>query len=630
MTALFVVYLAGFTWSTLTKSPYNVVYDEVKVITKPAVIEEEQEDNVLPTTTNGKAKPLLGPDGEQLEELDVQETLILEDKGTRAVRSLLTGLPSPSSKGWTLASLLVNVVLMLFVLDYCYRAAIWYPSQDLAFARLGYVSDKTATVLVREPSEAQLPLYLSYRYADPPKAASASKFDGAWKHVSTVTSLTNATDYTVALTITGLRPDTRYQYAFSNAQQGFFITAPKMGQFSSRTALQDTFTFVHTSCVIPHFPYNPLHHPLHIPGFPYLAKWLKSIKPAFMLFLGDFIYIDVPLRHGVDAETYRRAYRQVYASPDWPLVTATSLDQSTESYDDFDIPWIHAYDDHEIQNDWAANTTGVFSAAFDPYTHYHVAANPPLHGQSSLPTTIKNPLSPSAVTYFSYTYGPASFFLLDCRRFRTTPAQPDSTMLGPAQLEAVLAWLRAPTPPGVRWRIIVSSVPFTKNWRVNAHDTWAGYLDERRALLEAMWDAQARPASPGHVILSGDRHEFAATAFPPPGATEAQRSRWPRERCTVHEFSCSPLNMFYLPVRTYAAAVDDVGRPVPDERDGLEDVELRYAPDGNHKFGAVSVRRETGSGQSVLEYRLFIGGEEVWSHLLVAPGGLAEADGLWG
>lgn len=39
-----------------------------------------------------------------------------------------------------------------------------------------------------------------------------------------------------------------------------------------------------------------------------------------MLFLGDFIYIDVPKRFGVTVEDYRREYRQVYSSPDWPAV----------------------------------------------------------------------------------------------------------------------------------------------------------------------------------------------------------------------------------------------------------------------------------------------------------------------
>lgn len=75
-------------------------------------------------------------------------------------------------------------------------------------------------------------------------------------------------------------------------------------------------------------------------------------------------------------------------------------------------------------------------------------------------------------------------------------------------------------------------------------DTWAGYLNERQLILEAMWDVGLR-GSCGVVIISGDRHEFAATAFPPPS-----NSRWPVS-ATVNEFSTSPLSQFYLPVHTY-------------------------------------------------------------------------------
>ena len=119
-------------------------------------------------------------------------------------------------------------------------------------------------------------------------------------------------------------------------------------------------------------------------------------------------------------------------------------------------------------------------------------------------------------------------------------------MLGARQLTDVLAWLHAPTPRGVRWKIVISSVPFTKNWsfggRLSGNDTWGGFLEERKTILEAMWDATTKGT--GVVVLSGDRHEFAATRFPPP---EGQS----KGRHDVVEFSASPLNMFYLPVRTY-------------------------------------------------------------------------------
>jgi len=241
-----------------------------------------------------------------------------------------------------------------------------------------------------------------------------------------------------------------------------------------------------------------------------------------MLFLGDFIYIDVPHRFGTDAETYRREYRQVYASPEWPSVSS-------------DLPWLHVIDDHEIANDWDGNTTGVYQAAVDPWQHYQMAVNPPP--------------ARSGETYFTFTQGPASFFLMDTRRYRSpefakSTTDASKTMLGSQQLRDLLAFLRDPPPHGVRWKVVGSSIPFTKNWRFNDEDTWAGYLAERQIILEAMWNVGLQ-GGVGVVVLSGDRHEFAATSFPPPPG-----SRWPLS-ATVHEFSTSPLSMFYLPLRTY-------------------------------------------------------------------------------
>ena len=82
---------------------------------------------------------------------------------------------------------------------------------------------------------------------------------------------------------------------------------------------------------------------------------MKSIPGGaqFMIFLGDFIYIDVPKRFGTTTEDYRREYRQVYASPDWPAVGQN-------------LSWIHVLDDHEIANDWDGNVTGVYNNAVDP------------------------------------------------------------------------------------------------------------------------------------------------------------------------------------------------------------------------------------------------------------------------
>lgn len=48
-----------------------------------------------------------------------------------------------------------------------------------------------------------------------------------------------------------------------------------------------------------------------------------NIPPEFLLFLGDFIYADVPVYFGNDLEAYRRLYRRVYASQEFREVYHT-------------------------------------------------------------------------------------------------------------------------------------------------------------------------------------------------------------------------------------------------------------------------------------------------------------------
>ena len=500
--------------------------------------------------------------------------------------TLLSGLPNPSSLSWSVVTVAINFLLALFTADMVYRGPLSYPSHDLSFARVGYISDSGARILVREPDSAQWPLYISYRGAP---SENVEDVDHSWQSAGKVYWLSNETDFTYTLDIPHLRPSTRYQYTVSNNHGGYFTTAPPNGKTLPGT---EKLTFLTSSCIKPRFPYNPLAHPLSIPGLKHLARWLPSLEASFMLFLGDFIYVDVPRRLGFDPETYRREYRQVYASPDWPSVSAN-------------LPWLHVLDDHEIANDWDANTTAPYPAAADPWNIYHASINPP-------------PTSPGA-SYFTFTHGPASFFLMDTRRYRSSssahpPNSPHKTMLGRQQLSSLLRFLSDRPPSGVKWKFVITSIPFTRNWRFGSSDTWAAYLHERQLILEAMWTASSTSSGTGIVILSGDRHEFAATAFPPP-----KDGKWPLS-ATVHEFSTSPLSMFYLPVRTYR------------EEEGEDEVCIKYVPDGNSKFGAVDVEAEKG-GQGVVRFRLFVDGVETWRYVLTSPpaiGGGRGRDAIWG
>ena len=510
------------------------------------------------------------------------------ENGSYVLRTLLLGIPNSMSTSWSLITFTINALLVLGVVDVVYRGPMLYQSHELSFTRVGFVSDTSAKVLIREPDSAQMPLYFSYR------GAPGSGMDDAWRSAGQSFRLTNETDFTTTFTLNGLRPLTRYQYAASNNHTGFFTTAPPSGQ---TVPGRGKFTFLTSSCIKPRFPYNPFSHPLTIPGLKHLGKWIPELHASFMLFLGDFIYIDVPHRLGSDAETYRREYRQVYSSPDWPAVSDS-------------LPWLHVLDDHEIANDWDKQTADPYPAATDPWNIYHTSLNPP-------------PILPNA-SYFQFTQGPASFFLMDTRRHRSPeyPAlarSPDKTMLGAAQLSSLLAFLKRDEPAGVKWKFVISSIPFTRNWRLNSADTWANYLHERRIILEAMWDVSLRGDGVGVVVLSGDRHEFAATAFPPP-----KDGKWPLS-ATVHEFSTSPLSMFYVPVRSYWEVSGE---------DDVEEVCIKYAPDGNSKFGAVELEEVVGGEQGLLRFRLFVDGVESWDYVLMTPPAVSGAgrakDAIWG
>ncbi|KAK5937264.1 hypothetical protein PMZ80_010564 [Knufia obscura] len=514
------------------------------------------------------------------------------------LKTLVFGIPNWHEWEFTYITIGLNVLVTLLSLDLVFRGPALYDGEKLKFSRLGYVDHTSARVLMREPDPHNLPVYV---YLKPSAKTN-------WSAVDKVYYTQEETDYTYPIVFEGLQPDTAYAYSLSNDLGGTFRTAP-----APSSAAAKSLTFLTSSCIKANFPYNPFAHSLSIHGFKYMSKVLKSLpSPAsFMLFLGDFIYVDVPFRLSSTQEHYRSEYRRVYASPSWKLPG-------------FHIPWIHTLDDHEIANDWAGgNETEPFPAASDPFIHYHASVNPPLP-----PSAPDGP--ETNTTYFQFTQGPASFFMMDTRRYRTEPeteksAISDTTkplygsssassqateygpsMLGPEQLQALLAFLQTPEGPNVHWKFVASSVPFTKNWRFGTSDTWGGFLSERKRILDAMHFAEAS-LGVRVIILSGDRHEFAAVRFPPRLASEVSD---PTSSLGPHEFSVGPLSMFYLPFRTFKQ-VDD------------EDVALAYFPDGNSKLGSIHIEPATGASRayarSTLTYKLWVDGTVAWEYYLDSP-----------
>ena len=604
MFTLFAIYVPSFIWSYFQEPKIEVVSDALDV-----VVQEVRE--------NGDDRATADDDGEHASpngrvvsaKVAVQETIVVRKKPLGVLETLLTGTPSPRSLLLSSLTFLINLAFTGMVFDRIYSEHK-VTADDLSFARVGYVSQSEAKLLIREPDQSKMPVTVDVRIKDP-----QPPFDNPlWQTAGGVKWTLNETDYTAVFTIP-LRHSKRrtYEWTTSNGHSGEFTSAPTPGEATGVPG--EPFTFLATSCVISRLPYDPRDHPLAIPGMRHLANLLPSLHAQFMLFLGDFIYIDVPKWWGKRVEDYRQKYRQVYASPDWPAVGQN-------------LSWIHVLDDHEIANDWSSNQTGVYHNAVEPWRHYHTAVNPPPARKAGTLVARRG------ATYYEFAQGPASFFMLDTRSYRSNNRIPFNssakTMLGAEQLDDFLAFLRRPEPRGIKWKIVASSVPFTKNWPVNKGDTWGGFLRERSRVLEAMWDVAARGV--GVVILSGDRHEFAATKFPPPPG-----SKWP-DSATVYEFSASPLSQFYSPWGTYKqtddsdVAIKSVSGPAGTSCERML-THPRYINTGNSKFGAITIETLAAGEVSSLKYRLFVDGVEAWNTVILSPeeaeGDRAGATSFW-
>lgn len=185
-------------------------------------------------------------------------------------------------------------------------------------------------------------------------------------------------------------------------------------------------------------------------------------------------------------------------------------------------PWIVAMDDHEVDNNWAADipqdpwaqTALEFKvrklAAFKAwYEHMPVERPPALAG-----------LEASLQMFGTYRFGPAQVHLLDTRQFRsdqvcgdgfpgqapcTDLADPARSVLGREQESWLSQELRN---SGAAFNVLASQI-WMAPYRFNAApepaavnmDSWDGYPAARARLLETLGQGVANP-----VVVSGDWH----------------------------------------------------------------------------------------------------------------------------
>ncbi|KAG6818577.1 hypothetical protein H0H93_003849, partial [Arthromyces matolae] len=511
----------------------------------------------------------------------------LTGRSVSILTTLLLSLPT-TSRRLRLSNIILNTLLLVAVVDYVVTPYL-DTATDVVFTRVGAIYPDSVKVVIRYPliEPSSQPPLLMYR--------EVSKTAYSWKEGPDL-EFRSDRDWVDTVRIASLWPSTAYEYSLFSSNKTMLDYPSTPIAFRTfpdpRLSNGSRFRFITSSCTTPNFPYRGPWYHQSIRGFDLLAEYLDSLPPErdavdFMLFLGDFIYADVPLYVGDDKEAYRRLYRRNYNSNSFRKVYER-------------LPIFHAYDDHEFVNNFGGSgndSTPPYLNASDAFKLYNSNAN-------------FDPVSPGE-HYYEFRYGDAAFFMMDTRRYRTELNAPRRTMLGAAQLASLHKWL-SQVNTTVTFKFVGTSVPFTSLWGHDAQtDSWAGFPQEKQDLLAAFHSV------PNVILLSGDRHEFAAIEF---------NSRNP-ELFPVWEFSTSPLSMFYIPfVRTLKMESADYTQRRKAKANGSEMVDylhdvplervVKYLPIGNSKWSTFDID-STDMANPKLKLETIIDGEVAFRHELV-------------
>ncbi|KAJ2091319.1 hypothetical protein IW138_002018 [Coemansia sp. RSA 986] len=449
--------------------------------------------------------------------------------------------------------LVVQIVLFAMVLDFVYRPLV-FPGDDLLIFRPGFVAHDSARLHIRYADEGKLELRyrpLVTRTGGSAGWNTAKAANVPWESAGLFDPPTNLTDYTKTVDLAKLQPATKYVVELHNLAPTLHAKSVLLGSVEFTTSpvpgQPARLRFGTGSCIKPNFPYRPGTPDIY--GFSSILEHSDTLH--MFMFLGDFIYADVPLYFGTDTEDYRRLYRQVYMAPS----TRRLLRK---------LPMLHVYDDHEIKNNWHSKDSPPMGSAMAAYAEYNGQPNPP-------------PPTPD-VAYYNFTYGDIAFYAWDTRRYRTlweekgTEGNEGKSMLGAKQKEHFTQWLRDVNHTAAV-KFVVSSVPVTTAWsnHDSSQDTWRGYPTERAEILHLTKHV------PNLFFLSGDRHEMAAVQLPSGNI----------------EFSTSPVSQFTFPF---------IGQFV---RDSNGESTLHYRRPGHVKYGILDVDTQSDRKIPKITYSLF-------------------------
>lgn len=256
--------------------------------------------------------------------------------------------------------------------------------------------------------------------------------------------------------LSGLKPDTEYQYRFLDAdgasvdaETRSFRTFPAPGRPAS-------FRFVVASCA----------RDTNSPVFPATVRQ----GARFFLHTGDFHYADIDKN---DIAVFRRAYDAHLVAPHLRAMLAT-------------VPLLYQWDDHDYGPNDSDKTSPSRAASLRNYRqlvpHYPLA----------------DATDPDAPIDQAFSVGRVRFILSDLRSQRDPAAR---RMMNAAQDAWLRAELLAARDSGHALIFWVSSVPW--NGAPHPGDRWQGYAEHRAEIADFI---KANGLAGRVAILSGDAH----------------------------------------------------------------------------------------------------------------------------
>jgi alkaline phosphatase D len=320
---------------------------------------------------------------------------------------------------------------------------------------------------------------------------------------------TAAMGHSVHPELSGLEPDRQYWFRFRSGQYlspvGRTRTAPHP------RSLPRELKFAFASCQA------------YQDGYYTAYDHMANEDLDLVVHLGDYIYEsglktnkrNVVLPSQFDGETFDLArYRLQYSlyKSEKPLQRAHG-----------NFPWIHTFDDHEVENNWAGDLSQADNEPDqDPAVFRKRRADAFQAMYENLPLRQNQmPVGPQIRMHRRIKYGTlADFTILDTRQYRTDQPcgdgdsddcvarfSPDQTMLGGKQKKWLLdGFSKSPA----RWQIIGNQTPMGQtDWDPSPEkthvwlDPWDGYVAERNEVLAQAQDRGVRNL----VVVTGDRHQ---------------------------------------------------------------------------------------------------------------------------